>query len=144
MSIPCLRRFLQDHPYGYFADPVTLVPVASSVSVTGTDWCRGGNYRDMILVRDVAFVAPDGIVWRAFKDDIINGLSTPRFFWRFAPPYIGKAREASVIHDSACQRKGRPSQLVHKMFYQAMRANGVNRVSAFLRWAAVRLFGPRF
>jgi len=57
---------------------------------------------------------------------------------------VGRAREASVIHDVLCTDKPAPSPYVHWVFWCAMRANGVGPIEAWLRWAAVRLFGPRF
>lgn len=127
--------------FGYFADPKTGKPEPAEPIIC-TYWERDG--RHMSLVRDVHYVDPDSLLWKAPALSVINGLSTPRFFWRIAPPYVGLAREASVIHDVACQQKRYPSWQVHRMFYLAMRASGVGFVKAGLRWLAVRLFGPRF
>jgi hypothetical protein len=57
---------------------------------------------------------------------------------------IGNHRRASVVHDAACIKKMRSSKLAAEMFYDAMVADGFNKVKAFLYWAAVRYFGPQW
>lgn len=90
------------------------------------------------------YVDPEGVVWEIYPGDIINGLSVPRFFWRLCWPYEEKTREASAFHDVYCGLKSRPSSQVHRMFYNAMRANGTSALVAYLRYIPVRLFGPQF
>lgn len=90
------------------------------------------------------YVDPEGVIWEIYPGDIINGLSVPRFFWRLCWPYEGKTREASAFHDVYCGLKSRPSSQVHRMFYNAMRANGASAIVAYLRYIPVRLFGPKF
>jgi hypothetical protein len=131
-------------PFGYFADPVTLEPLLpeNHRSVIKVAWLPDG--RGMMLTKDVVFFDPTGRKWTADAGEIVDGLSVPRFLWRIQPPFVGKAREASVIHDVACVRKEQPSWRVHWVFWCAMRARGVHPVLAFSRWLAVRCFGPRF
>jgi hypothetical protein len=128
--------------YGHFADPATMEPLPEDSCVVEVGWLPGG--RGMVLRKDVVFVDPECRKWVADEGEIIDGLSVPRFLWRIQPPFVGRAREASVIHDSACVKKERPSPMVHWVFWCAMRTRGVHPVVAFTRWAAVRVFGPRF
>lgn len=91
------------------------------------------------------FTDSSGRVWAANKGDIINGASIPRIFWWLTgSPYVGKYRRASVIHDVYCERRNRPAQDVHDVFYEMMKADGVPRWKAYLMYQAVDKFGPRW
>ena|SRR3990167_9548782 len=115
------------------------------IGTVQTEWLHErGKDRQMRLLRDFFFVDRRGIMWSAPAGSIVDGASIPRVFWRLCDPFIGDYRQASVVHDVACQRREHASADVHRMFYEAMRAGGVRPVQAFLMWAAVRLFGPRF
>jgi hypothetical protein len=101
--------------------------------------------RVMRLVRPFGFFDRlTQIDWHSPAGSYIDGASIPKFFWRWIGPYEGPYRQASVVHDRACQDKIWPSPMVHEMFYHACRAGGTGVVKARLMWAAVRLFGPRF
>jgi hypothetical protein len=100
--------------------------------------------RQMKLLAPVTFRDWQGYSWRAYSGAIVNGASVPRFFWRLWPPCVGRYRRATVLHDVACEDRTRPSPDVHRMFYEAMRTDGTNLVTAWLMWLAVRVFGPRF
>ena len=103
------------------------------------------NGRDMKLLEDISFLDSKGELWEAFKYEIINGASIPRFFWRvIGSPYVGKFRRASVIHDVYCDRKDKPYKKVHKMFYEAMLCDGVKKSKAKAMYLAVRMFGPKW
>ena len=138
---PADSRF-EKHPLGFFADPRTLRPLPVWLPIVQAEWLPNG--RDMRLLADVVFVDPKGRIWRADTGRVVNGLSSPRVFWRIQPPFVGKAREASVIHDVACEDQQMPSPYVHWVFWCAMRANGVGPVEAWCRWRMVSWFGPRF
>ena len=138
------KVILRDYPYGFFADPETLKPLPLEIDfIVTADWLLSDS-RSMRLTRNVAFVDPDGKVWRAGKNRVVDGLSSPRILWRIQPPFVGKAREGSVIHDIACKDKKHPSKEVHWVFWNAMRARRMHKVCAFLRWFSVRVGGPRF
>jgi hypothetical protein len=107
-----------------------------------TEWLKG---RDMKLLEDVRYTAPDGKEWVAPKGSRINGASIPKAFWSvLGGPYEGNYRDASVIHDVECVRKTESWQNVHYMFYTAMRAKGVSEETAKVMYAAVYRFGPRW
>lgn len=109
-----------------------------------TGWVLGSN-RLMQLKADFTFIDVNGVEWLAPKGSLIDGASIPRVFWVFiGSPFVGKYREASVVHDVYCKTKSRPHKEVHKMFYNAMRANDVGYIKAKAMYFAVRLGGPKW
>jgi len=134
------------YPFGFFADPATLRPLPDDVPVVQAEWLRTGPgaYRDMQLTRTVVFIDPQGNQWRAEVDSVINGVSSPWLFWRWQPPYVGRARDASVIHDVFCVKREKPSDEVHWVFWCMMRSSGLHPAKAWLRWFMTRHFGPQF
>lgn len=108
-----------------------------------TTWL--GNGRDMRLNADFHYIDPKGKLWIAPKGAIINGASIPRVFWSvMGGPFEGLYRNASVIHDVACDEERRPWRDVHRVFYDAMRCSGVSKPDADLMYFAVYHFGPRW
>lgn len=108
-----------------------------------TEWLDDG--RTMRLLADVSFEDPNGLVWSAKRDDLVNGASIPSLLWSLVgAPYAGKYRSASVIHDVACQEKSRTWEVVHLAFYYAMRASGVSEKKAKIMYAGVYHGGPRW
>lgn len=108
-----------------------------------TEWKKTG--RDMILLEDVAYHAPDKTIWVAKQGEVINGASIPKAFWSIiGGPYEGEYRWASVFHDVACDNRTRTWREVHYMFYTAMRAAGVPLKKAKIMYAAVYKYGPRW
>lgn len=101
--------------------------------------------RVMVLTEDFTYVAPDGVRWKAPKGAKVDGASIPRVFWTIVgSPYVGEYRRASVVHDVACNEEKRSWQSVHRMFYTAMRADGVSEAKAKLMYAAVYMGGPKW
>jgi hypothetical protein len=136
-----------------------LVLVAASLMVLGNSAARSdyGSFvgdvvatflpdgRRMQLTADFAYLDPSGKRWDAPKDSIIDGASIPQVFWSLVGgPFEGQYRNASVVHDMACDGKSERWQDVHRMFYFAMRAGGVSERRAALMYAAVYRFGPRW
>jgi Protein of unknown function (DUF1353) len=109
-----------------------------------TEWLREpGDDRTMRVLTEFAFVDSTGHRWTAMPGDAVNGASIPQMLWSVAgSPFIGDYRRASVLHDVACQKRERPSKEVHRMFYEAMKADGVDESTALKFYTAVRLFGP--
>jgi hypothetical protein len=108
-----------------------------------TRWLKGG--RLMQLMQNFRYTDPNGLMWAAPKESIVDGASIPQVAWSFiGGPFEGKYREASVIHDVACQAKIRPWELVHRSFYTAMLASGVEEWRAKTMYAAVYGGGPRW
>ncbi len=101
--------------------------------------------REMKLLADFSFTDPEGMVWMTKKGDMIDGASIPSPAWTLiGSPFVGKYREASVIHDVACDEKKRNWELVHLTFYNAMRTSGVSETKAQVMYAAVYHRGPRW
>ncbi|MCY3788477.1 MAG: DUF1353 domain-containing protein [Gemmatimonadetes bacterium] len=75
----------------------------------------------------------------------VNGASIPKVLWTpFGSPFVGDYRRASVIHDHFCRTKEEPSQSVHRMFYNAVRADGISSFTARWMYTVVRALGPRW
>jgi len=107
-----------------------------------TQWLKGAK-RLMKLQQKFIFVDENGFQWIAPQGSIIDGASIPRIAWFFiGSPFVGNYRRASVVHDVYCVTKSKPHKEVHKMFYQAMRCDGVNYFKAKAMYFAVKLGGP--
>lgn len=85
------------------------------------------------------------------KGFVFDGASIPRWLWSLVgSPQTGRYRDAAIIHDwlyyrgRVWPRDYRPRKDADRVFYEAMRANGVGYERATLMYWAVRLFGPRF
>lgn len=100
--------------------------------------------RNMEVTGTIRYYDPRGEQWTARAHNYVDGASTGWFFRRLFPAFVGRYRRASVFHDVYCNLKICPSWEVHRMFYEASRCDGTHPVVAWLMWAAVRTFGPRF
>jgi len=108
-----------------------------------TKWLKDGL--KMEILRDFSFTGPDGRVWNAPKGSIIDGASIPKVAWSLiGGPYSGIYRDASVIHDIACQNKNRPAEEVHKTFYYALKKSNVDEYTAQIFYFAVIKKNPRW
>ncbi|OUR62040.1 hypothetical protein A9Q74_06220 [Colwellia sp. 39_35_sub15_T18] len=101
--------------------------------------------RKMLLEESFSFVDGKGIKWTAPAGSIIDGASIPRIFWYcIGSPFNGHYRRASVIHDVYCVTKSRPHKQVHRMFYDAIRADGVRKSKAKAMYIALKIGAPRW
>lgn len=106
-------------------------------------WHKDG--RSMTLVDPFAYVDPRGIRWVASAGSVVNGASIPRAFWSLVGgPFEGRFRNASVVHDVACEERSRDWRDVHRMFHDACRCGGVGAALANTMFYAVWHFGPRW
>ncbi|MEX0669701.1 MAG: protealysin inhibitor emfourin [Pirellulales bacterium] len=137
--------------------PLTFtLPEAAAVprETAGGTWGRfigdvvatwGDDGRDMTLVEPFAYLDPQDVRWDAPTGAVVNGASIPQAFWSLiGGPFEGRFRNASVVHDVACEVRDRPWQSVHRMFYEACRCGGVGAVKATTMYYAVSHFGPRW
>lgn len=109
------------------------------------EWLTDQAGRQMRLIESFSFVDTSGVKWTAPAFSIVDGASIPSIFWsNFGPPFVGKYRRASVIHDVYCERRDREHRKVHKMFYDAAITDGVDRSKARLMYLAIRAFGPKW
>lgn len=107
------------------------------------EWLKDG--RRMKLLENFSYKDPNNVNWQAPKGSIVDGASIPTFAWSFiGSPFSGKYRNASVIHDIACQNKDRTWEVVHLSFYYGMLASDVSKLKAKIMYAAVYHFGPRW
>lgn len=101
--------------------------------------------RDMRLLEPFAFVDASGKRWAVPSGAVVNGASIPQAFWSIAgSPYTGNYRRASVVHDYYCDARSETWQAVHRMFFDAMVAGGVDAVQAKTFYAFVYAGGPRW
>lgn len=101
--------------------------------------------RSALLLSSFEFIDKQGKKWVAPKGVTVNGASIPHVFWSIVgSPWTGRYREASVVHDYFCVTRTETWQTVHRLFYEAMLANGVNEIQAKIMYAAVFRFGPRW
>jgi len=108
-----------------------------------SEWLSDG--RKMKITADFSYEDPNGLAWVAKKGSEVDGASIPEFLWSMiGSPFSGKYREASVIHDIACDERNRTWEVSHLAFYYAMRASGVGSVRAKILYAGVYYFGPRW
>jgi hypothetical protein len=113
------------------------------VGTVKAEWLSDG--RRMKLLEDFEYIDQRYVIWKAPKDSIVDGASIPQWAWSIiGGPFEGKYRDASVIHDVACDKKDRPWQSVHEAFFDAMMASGVDTVHAKVMYAAVFYRGPRW
>lgn len=106
-------------------------------------WLDDG--RRMELIKDFAYVDPEGKIWGAPAGAVVDGASIPKAFWSIiGGPFEGKYRNASVVHDVACVQRKESSDDVHLMFYRACRCGGVEEKKAKTVYAAVYFFGPKW
>jgi len=107
------------------------------------EWHSDG--RQMKLLENFQYIGPDRTAWNAPAGSVVDGASIPQFAWSIiGGPFEGRYRDASVIHDIACDEKSRSWQSVHQAFYTAMLARGVDVVQAKVMYAAVYHLGPRW
>jgi hypothetical protein len=113
------------------------------IGTVKTEWLDDG--RKMQLLDGFSFVDPLGASWDAKKGVVVDGASIPKVFWSFiGGPFEGKYRNASVVHDVACEERTRSWRVVHQMFYVASLRGGVGEVAAKVMYGAVYHFGPRW
>lgn len=109
-----------------------------------TEWIAT-EPRLMRLREEFSFIDGKGKKWTAPADSIIDGASIPRICWFIiSSPFVGHYRRASVIHDVYCVTKSEPHKEVHKMFYNAMIADGVSKRKAKAMYYAVKVGGPKW
>ena len=58
------QSIIAEHPYGFFADPVTLRPLPADEPAVVAAWLV--DPRLVRVEKDIAFVDPGGVVWRVY------------------------------------------------------------------------------
>jgi hypothetical protein len=98
---------------------------------------------------DMTYTDPDKKNWFVPKskddNDIFDGASIPSSLWSIiGSPWVGKYRNASIIHDYFCKNHSGHWRDVHRMFYYGCLAGGVYPSKAKLMFTAVYTKGPRW
>lgn len=97
------------------------------------------------LLEELRFRDSSGTIWTVPANYISDGASIPRSLWSFmGSPFQGNLVNASVLHDYHTALKQRTPEQVNAMFYDALRASGVDETRSKLLFAAVTRFGPRW
>ncbi len=107
-----------------------------------TEWLSdlGAPDRDMRLLEEFSYTDPDGRVWAAPKGGVVNGASIPRPLWAtVGSPYTDDYRNASIVHDIACDDPNVAREDADKMFYFACLAGGCTLPQAALLYLGVRI-----
>jgi hypothetical protein len=97
------------------------------------------------LTAPLVWVDPDGTVQTVEKGSITDGASIPRWAesligGRYDGPWV----RAAAMHDDGVQRRTEPWPVVHRRFYNGMRADGVSWLTAQVMFRAVWWFGDRW
>lgn len=104
-----------------------------------------GDGRTATVLEDFSFLDPNGRKWITPAGWRVDGASIPQSLWgTVGGPFSGRYRAASVIHDRYCDTKIYPWPEVHRAFYDAMIAAGVEKPKATFMYLAVYRFGPRW
>lgn len=123
--------------------PISAEDFGHYVGRVAVTWEPDGRF--MTLLEPFGYIDPAGKLWDAPKGSKVDGASIPRVAWSLlGGPFEDKYRDASVIHDVACNRREKRWQDVHLTFYTGMLASGVSATKAKLMYAAVYHFGPRW
>lgn len=107
-----------------------------------TEWLADskGPDRDMQLLEDFSYTDPQGRLWLARKDAVINGASIPRPLWTaVGSPYTDDYRRASIVHDVACHDATVSRKEADTMFFHACRAGGCSLAQARVLYIGVRI-----
>ncbi|GLS33871.1 Protein of unknown function [Mesorhizobium albiziae] len=100
------------------------------------------QHRIMRSLGENSFKDDDGKVWLVPKGTKIDGASIPPVLWTFAgSPFTGNYRRASVVHDFYCDTDTEFRSAIHKMFRDAMAADGISGWELASKYAAVSVFG---
>ncbi|HEX8449520.1 MAG TPA: DUF1353 domain-containing protein [Allosphingosinicella sp.] len=136
----------------FAASILVLVSVATSANAQPPGKFSGNpqvelapDGRTAKLLKKFSYTDLAGNRWVVPSGTMLDGASIPSPFWSFiGGPWEGKYRNASIIHDFYCDRKTRPWQAVHRVFYNGMISAGVDPVRASIMYYAVYKFGPRW
>ncbi len=109
-----------------------------------TEWIisNDGDDRDMRLLEEFSYTAPNGRNWVAPVGSIINGASIPQPLWTaVGSPYTGDYRRASIVHDVACDsvRNSQERKEADEMFYYACLDGGCSHAQSSILYAGVRI-----
>lgn len=104
-----------------------------------------GRGRDMRLLRDLTYTDPRGGIWVAKAGDTTDGASIPKELWSLVGgPFEGSYRLAAIIHDQYVNDPDQRWQDVHRIFFYASCAAGVDEALSKKLYGGVMLGGPKW
>jgi hypothetical protein len=95
----------------------------------------------MELIEEFHYVDPDGKLWPAPAGSVVDGASIPEALWTLVgSPYTGDYRNASIVHDVACEgaTKAKRRQ-ADRMYYHACLCGGCTKRQATVQYLGVRI-----
>ena len=109
-----------------------------------TEWLNQptDDARDMKLLEQFVYSDSNGKRWDAPIGSIVNGASIPQWLWdTIGSPYTGCYRNASIVHDIACERATTKAErkAADKMFWEACVAGGCTEPQANDLYLGVRI-----
>ncbi len=114
---------------------------------------EGSKFKELVA-ENLTFVDTDGVQWTAPVGTWTDGATVPRLALAITDGRFEKMfLKAAVIHDAYCQKENKdrhppyqssPWKDVHEMFHQACIAGGTPSIRAYLMFASVHWFGPRW
>lgn len=113
-----------------FLDPLRIEPISAS-----SYWVR--------LLAELRFRDEDGIVFTVPEDFVCDLASVPKFLRSLAMDWRLTGRSGSV-HDCAykwAEIWGLTRRQADALYYRCLRADGANRVRAYLQWSGIRAGG---
>jgi len=101
--------------------------------------------RKKVILFDFAFANATGAIWPAFRGDVIDGATIPKWAWSiFGSPYCGKYRRAAALHDTAYMYQLRGRKLADEMLSEAACEDGCKNSTCWILERAVRNFGQTY
>lgn len=96
----------------------------------------------VLQTQEEVSLTPYGIATTIPQGFISDGMSVPRFFWRWiSPPVDGRTMSPSVAHDWLYVCKVVTRAQADSWYRRQLVANGYPAVKSWAIWTALRLFG---
>lgn len=96
----------------------------------------------MLETTEAVDLSPFGVSTTIPAHFVSDGMSVPRFFWRFiGPPVDGRTMSASIAHDWLYTSRIVSRAQADSWYRKMLVAAGYPRRKAWLAYAAIRLFG---
>jgi len=109
------------------------------------EWLDDPFVTKIQLREDFGFEDGAGKLWLARQGQVLDGAALPPMFRAtIGMPFEGDYRRSSVVFDYYCHAMTEPWRAVHRMFYQAALAEGVDEAHAKLMYATVYAAGMRW
>ncbi len=96
----------------------------------------------LLETTDAVDLTPYGVDTTIPARFVSDGMSVPRFFWRFiGPPVNGETMAPSIAHDWLYSCQAIPRADADRWYRLMLIAGGYPKRKAWLAWIAIRIFG---